>query len=458
MVYRALGDKLIYANAIDNLLKAQRGTGIIDYDGFKVTNSLRGGLKVAVPLGGAAQIQGVSQYWTDLNFNMDKSKDYNDNDTNVNQYDNAINYDSYTRGVRQRFNAAGWVEDITFRIGTVGTVAFDLTVELYNETDSAVVDTIDIDSADADGEYTWTLTTGVFLDFNKVYSLRFYRADNASVSDNSNNSTSNYYVLYRNDANILSDFFISAVERYDGSASDFVLAGSAPIFMKFTAKDYSWSSQARSTISIDTTVFSSSPNSLKWVYDDDGLTQYNNNIYRYFASNKQDWTKRDTIKISFRAEQSLDDDIQVYITNNGTTYLIGTISNSDIDVGNFVDIYFSAPIYRDKVENIYFRIDGNNWATGTYTFYIDNISVYKELEFTAPTNPDEIRIDVVYLDIDNNILIKTGTPVDETSDTPIPEDLDIDEIGLAHITIRYGDTSFDVEDILDIRVPLNEGD
>jgi len=454
MVYQAEGNKFAWSPAVDNLLKSTRGTGIVDYNGFKVENSYDSDLAVRVTNGGAAEIQGDSVYHSDLTFNIDTLYEINDT------YDfpsAGYNINTTTSGngsARQTLEAVGgWVTQLKFYAKKTGTIDADLNVELFNETDDVIVTQVDVLESTLTtsfAEVTWTLATPVCLDVDKSYSIRLYRTDNTSSTDNTHYDVSNYYTIGY------------SFNAYDGGIAYLYNSGgvswsSQTYDFAFYLKkyDYKWTSEARSTITLENTTYESSPYSIKWVYNDDGVTQYSNRVIRYIAENKGDWNKANKIRFAFYPVASVEHPINVYLTNNGTEYSIGTIPIT-VSTGTWNYIELDLPTYRDDVENIIFFVDGNNWSSGDHTFYIDSIVVYKKLTFTAPASAGYGRIDLVYIDSTGEIDVKAGTEVDLGTDSPAPKDLELDELGLALISIQHGDTSFTSDDIVDIRNPLNE--
>jgi hypothetical protein len=454
MVYQVEGDKFAWAAEQDNVRKALRGTGIIDYNGFKVDNSFDNDLAVSVRLGGAAEIKKKSVYWSDLEFNFDKERIIDDTyEIPVAGYDINRNITGIGSARQVLEPVAGFVDTIKFYARVVGTVGENLKVEIYNETDDEIVvqaEVLESSLSTAYQEVVWQLSETIILNSEKTYSIRAYRADNASSTDNTNFDNSNYYVLGCYELTYYGPFYL-----YKSNDSSWALKTN---FLAFYLKtyDYYWESETRSTIELDTSTYVSSPNSLKWTYNDNGSTQYSNRITRYFGLNKQDWSKRNKVRIMFYPEATLESTIYVGLTNNGTEYAIGSILPGDVTAATWNVVEFDAPTYRDQVEDIFFYVDGNQWSTGIHTFYIDDIFVYKKFDLTAPATADYGRIDLVYIDSDGVIDVKTGTEVDLTVDNPKPEDLDLDELGLALISVQYGDTDLDASDIVDIRSPLNE--
>ena len=222
--------------------------------------------------------------------------------------------------------------------------------------------------------------------------------------------------------------------------------------------DFVFTPETQSAVSLDTVIYHSSPNSLKWIYTDDGATQYDNRITMDIDSSLKDWSKKNTIRFYFYPAATLENTIYFSLTNNGTEYAIGSILPGDVTPSTWNVIEFDLPTYRDQVEDIFFYVDGNQWSTATHTFYIDDIEVYTKLDIVAPTTVDYGRIDLVCVDKLGDIYIKTGTEVNLNTDTPKPEDIDLDELGLALVSVEYGDTSFIASDIVDIRSPLSENE
>ena len=218
--------------------------------------------------------------------------------------------------------------------------------------------------------------------------------------------------------------------------------------------DFVFTPETQSAVSLDTVTYHSSPNSLKWDYTDDGATQYDNRITMDINSSLKDWSKKNIIRFYFYPAATLENTIYLSLTNNGTEYAIGSILPGDVTPSTWNVIEFDLPTYRDQVEDIFFYVDGNQWTTATHTFYIDDIYVYKKFDIVAPTTADYGRIDLIYIDSTGEAQVKTGTEVDLNTDTPKPEDLDLNELGLALISVQYGDTVFTSDDIVDIRVPL----
>lgn len=217
----------------------------------------------------------------------------------------------------------------------------------------------------------------------------------------------------------------------------------------------SWNAAARSAISIEPSVVYEGTKSLKWIYTDNGVDQFNNRIKKAFNvadPNGVDFSMRTKLIFYFRPAQTMQDVLYVKYKNNGTEFTLGTVAVASLPVNTWTKIEMSLPsslLQKNKFQELIFELDGFLWATGTYTFYLDKIQFDTVLTI-ATADPNNERKDLIVLNSDKTVSIIQGTP---QSQQPVePPDLPYGQVGLAIITISASASQISAANIFDIRV------
>lgn len=166
-------------------------------------------------------------------------------------------------------------------------------------------------------------------------------------------------------------------------ASDTVKIISEDVVDDFESGSLSnWSCQSDSGISIETINVDTGTRAMKWVYSDNDINSFNNNISRSFAT-QQNWSNASKLVIRL-AEKSgnpsgdLGKTLYFDFYNNGVRVTGGwgadvvtldgttTYRTVEFDLSN---------LPRDKVTSFFFYARGSVMSLGTHTWYIDNISL-----------------------------------------------------------------------------------
>jgi hypothetical protein len=120
---------------------------------------------------------------------------------------------------------------------------------------------------------------------------------------------------------------------------------------------------------------------MRWVYNDDGATQWSNSISLNLPS-PQDWTGVSKIRVRFAEDAGnpatdVGQKITFDYANNGVRVNGGAGVTSFALNGNtaYRTLEFDLGRYqRNQVTYLMFFLDGTSYATGNHTFTIDNIS------------------------------------------------------------------------------------
>jgi hypothetical protein len=144
-----------------------------------------------------------------------------------------------------------------------------------------------------------------------------------------------------------------------------------------------WSGGTRSTIAPDTRNADTGAYGLKWVFNNDGVTRWNNFVMLNFP-HPQDLSRYSTLCLRFKEDPANPAaDIGASVIADWQNDGVGV--SGGVGVGRFGleaaagyrTVELSLGSYnRDAVDAIYFYVDGKTLTVGTHTWYLDNISVY----------------------------------------------------------------------------------
>lgn len=146
----------------------------------------------------------------------------------------------------------------------------------------------------------------------------------------------------------------------------------------------SWVAQPRSTTAIETSVLAPGGGSraLRWTYNDDGATRWNNEVQFNLPTGGADWSSAKKLRFRFAiagANLPADANKTIYVgmRNNGVSVGsggAGSFTTGTTSAYRDIEIDLSA-FRRDQITQISFYVDGNAFGTGNHVFYLDNIRI-----------------------------------------------------------------------------------
>lgn len=165
---------------------------------------------------------------------------------------------------------------------------------------------------------------------------------------------------------------ITAVSGTDGSLTDFEAAALT-----------NWTAAPRSTISLDSTNSDSGAYALKWLYNDDGVTRWGNNISQNYPA-ALDWSRYSKLVLRLKTDAAnpaadVGKSIVVDWSNNGTSVSGGSgVATITLDANtNYRTVTVNLGNYpRDKVTRLNLYVDGNLLNTGNHVWYLDNLTLF----------------------------------------------------------------------------------
>ncbi len=144
-----------------------------------------------------------------------------------------------------------------------------------------------------------------------------------------------------------------------------------------------WSGSARSTVAPDSQNADTGAYGLKWVFNNDGITRWDNFVTLNFR-HPQDLTRYTTLCLRFKEDPSnpaadIGADVIADWHNDG----VGVSGGTGVDrfglqaAAGYRTVEVSLGSYsRDAVDDIYFYVDGKTLTVGKHTWYLDNITAY----------------------------------------------------------------------------------
>ena len=165
---------------------------------------------------------------------------------------------------------------------------------------------------------------------------------------------------------------ITAVTDSSGNLDDFEQYGAG-----------NWSGSAHSALSADDLNADSGQFALKWVYTDDGISRWGNAIRLNFPQ-PRDLSRYSTLSLRFKEDPAnplADTGGKIYFdwSNNG----VGASNGSGVasyalkSAAGYRTVELSlAEFTRDRVNYLFFYLDGSTLVTGKHTWYLDNVSMY----------------------------------------------------------------------------------
>ena len=190
---------------------------------------------------------------------------------------------------------------------------------------------------------------------------------------------------------------------------------------------------------------------MKIVWNHDGLTQFNNRVYKEY--NSVDIKYRNKLILQFYPEVALEDDLYIKYKNNNSEFILTQIPAASLTPGQWNRILVDLPandVQKNKFQALIFEFDGLQWSSGTKTFYVDFVEFDTQIDVPV-ADPNDERKDLVVVGDNGKVELVQGTP---QSQNPVePPDLPADKHALAIITVPAGLTTITSQNIFDTRVP-----
>ncbi len=144
-----------------------------------------------------------------------------------------------------------------------------------------------------------------------------------------------------------------------------------------------WSGSPHSVVQADDLNADSGQFGLRWTYTDDGTSRWSNAIKLNFPQ-PRDFSRYSTLSLRFKedaANSAADAGKKIYFdwSNNGVGASSGTgvASFALKNAAGYRTVELPlAEFNRDRVNYLYFYIDGGALVTGKHTWYLDNVSMY----------------------------------------------------------------------------------